>query len=139
MRIAGEFMRLSPRARAETLALSKRVMTRDDPSGGEYARWKANLNEAARTLRSAGARPAGSTPPRQLADHERRNIARSAAAISKAAQAGHPAARTMAEVAVHTPRTSAPAHPNDPEYAQVLRSSGVRERYRRGSSTGGAY
>ena len=136
--VAAGFMSMSPRARLEALAMSKKLM---DPN--EYEAWRAEVTAAARTLRQAGARPVGSAPvpQRQLADYERRSIQRSAQAISKLHQAGHRAARTMAEIAKGTPRTSAPAHPNDPEYLQMLRANGVRpqERHRPGYHSGGIY
>ena len=130
------FMSMSPRARLEALAMSKKIMP-----AGEYEAWKSEVTEAARELRAAGARPVGSVPTRRLAPHEERSIQRSARAIAKAHAAGRPGAQTLLEVAAQNPRTAAPAHPNNPEYLQIMRASGVRpqERHRPGYSDGGRF
>ena len=139
--VAAGLMSLTPDARLQTLAMSKKLM---DPDA--YEAWRGEVTAAARTLRAAGARPVGSAPvqQRQLADHERRSIQRSAQAIARAHAAGRPGARTMAEIGKGTPRTSAPAHPNSADYQAVLQQSGVRpetgrSRYRNGFYTGGGY
>ena len=115
---------------------------RDELPSSEYAEFKSGVTAAARELREAGVQPVGGAPTRRLAPHEERSIQRSAQAIAKAHQAGHPAAQNMAALAAQTPRTSAPADPNSADYQAVLQQIGVRpetgrHRFRDGYYTGG--
>jgi len=94
-RRAAQLMSMPP---AERVGVLKHYKENTEPH--EFAQFKREVIEGAKQLRAMGARPVDVAP---FAPHERRNIQRTARAVTRAAQHGNPAARTMTEIAVNAP------------------------------------